>query len=632
MTIKIQCPCGSKYSFEVEPVEGRMPYAVNCPTCRADGTERANQIIAETSGKPRLRVHTAAPIASTSPEAGEAPPARPPAPSISAAMQKMQRERRQFRVMGWIAGAVAVLVVALLAAWGWYALVGSKPRLNYSVKVPGSDTGWHTEFLDPNVILLASPAKAIAHDLQAGRDLWTREYGEKESSQAPPPQTFIDKESIWLCLGTRVLRLNRATGEVKSSIPISGEFQSFTPSATSLLVVSSKDETTRLACRIDLASGEVSTETITVPRAQKHAMPNELPPNVQPTAGVLLAQAMDEQKFGKPLDAMSSEFFSTGENLVELRVKLLEPHVTFVQSIKPRGPTHITADLSAGSSTADVAEEVFNDIKRDQTGGVKGIDESRYEATLRRWMGAAPVEWKGETTGVPMFFSLKTVDLLVAGHQLMVFDKENKKLFDAKLAYPVNNRYNPENWDHHSVPAVEANNGLYFFDEGVLTAFSLPSGEVRWRLTSVGISQVQWDGHGALYVDSTSASPDDIQYSDQIKFDKTAPVLLKMDSSSGKILWQVAKEGQGAFLTGPYLYTASAQQGGIAMANGLAEALNAPRPDAPTFFHIYRLDPADGKILWDFYRQEAPVELCFQQNRFLVRFGSEVQVWKFLDF
>jgi len=224
------------------------------------------------------------------------------------------------------------------------------------------------------------------------------------------------------------------------------------------------------------------------------------------------------------------------------------------------------------------------------------------------------------------------VDLLVAGQLLTVFDKQNKKLFDAKLAYPVNGRYNPERWDRHSVPAVEGNGGLYFFDDGVLTAFSLPSGEIRWRLTSVGISKVQFDDHGVLYVDATSGSPEDIQYSEQIKFEKAAPVLLKIDPSSGKILWQAANSGQGCFLSGPFLYTASAQQGGIAMANGLAEALNAPRPDAPVYFHIYRLDPADGKILWDFYREYAPAEFSFQQNRFLVRFGSDVQVWKFLTF
>ena len=88
---------------------------------------------------------------------------------------------------------------------------------------------------------------------------------------------------------------------------------------------------------------------------------------------------LEEQKFNKPLDAMSSEFFSTGQNLVELRVKLLEPKVAWVQAIKPRGPSLINGNTSTSSSTADVEEEVFNDIKRDQTGGVKGIDESRYE-------------------------------------------------------------------------------------------------------------------------------------------------------------------------------------------------------------------------------------------------------------
>ena len=148
----------------------------------------------------------------------------------------------------------------------------------------------------------------------------------------------------------------------------------------------------------------------------------------------------------------------------------------------------------------------------------------------------------------------------------------------------------------------------------------------------MGISKVQLDDHGVLYVDSTTGSPDDIQYSDQIKMEQAAPVLLKIDPSSGKILWQVAKEGQGAFLSGPYLYTASAQQGGIAMAKGLAEALGAPQPDAPTYFRIYRLDPDDGKILWEFYREEAPAEFSFAQNRFLVRFGSDAQVWKFLTF
>ena len=46
--VKIQCGCGQRYAFEVEPVAGRMPSAIQCPVCSADGTAVANQIIAET--------------------------------------------------------------------------------------------------------------------------------------------------------------------------------------------------------------------------------------------------------------------------------------------------------------------------------------------------------------------------------------------------------------------------------------------------------------------------------------------------------------------------------------------------------------------------------------------------------
>src|SRR5882762_828983 len=47
MEIKILCGCGTKYKFDVEPVNGRMPIRVQCPSCNADGTTDANQIIAQ---------------------------------------------------------------------------------------------------------------------------------------------------------------------------------------------------------------------------------------------------------------------------------------------------------------------------------------------------------------------------------------------------------------------------------------------------------------------------------------------------------------------------------------------------------------------------------------------------------
>jgi UDP-N-acetylmuramyl pentapeptide phosphotransferase/UDP-N-acetylglucosamine-1-phosphate transferase len=44
--VKIQCGCGQRYAFDVEPVCGRMIARVACPVCGLDGTRIANEIIA----------------------------------------------------------------------------------------------------------------------------------------------------------------------------------------------------------------------------------------------------------------------------------------------------------------------------------------------------------------------------------------------------------------------------------------------------------------------------------------------------------------------------------------------------------------------------------------------------------
>ena len=46
LPVKVTCDCGQKYSFEVRPVNGRMPAPVACPVCRRDGTAEADRIIA----------------------------------------------------------------------------------------------------------------------------------------------------------------------------------------------------------------------------------------------------------------------------------------------------------------------------------------------------------------------------------------------------------------------------------------------------------------------------------------------------------------------------------------------------------------------------------------------------------
>lgn len=62
--IKIQCACGQRYAFEVEAVGGRMPSAVACPVCGADGTDAANAVIAQSTPPPAAEPRASAPAPS----------------------------------------------------------------------------------------------------------------------------------------------------------------------------------------------------------------------------------------------------------------------------------------------------------------------------------------------------------------------------------------------------------------------------------------------------------------------------------------------------------------------------------------------------------------------------------------
>jgi hypothetical protein len=78
--VKIECECGQRYAFDVEPVDGRMPGSIACPACGADGTPAANQSITR-------HFATAVPITPTirmiSPAPAQVAPATPAAATVA---------------------------------------------------------------------------------------------------------------------------------------------------------------------------------------------------------------------------------------------------------------------------------------------------------------------------------------------------------------------------------------------------------------------------------------------------------------------------------------------------------------------------------------------------------------------
>jgi Tfp pilus assembly major pilin PilA len=138
MEIKVNCTCGQTYAFDVEPVNNAMPCAVNCPACGADGTQLANQYIANNviaappaaPGGLRINRPAVAPApapASTAPVAAETPAAPPQRLFTRAALgQEKAAPPSEERVLMGIVGGVAAGTIGMLIWFGLTAATGRR--------------------------------------------------------------------------------------------------------------------------------------------------------------------------------------------------------------------------------------------------------------------------------------------------------------------------------------------------------------------------------------------------------------------------------------------------------------------------------------------------------------------------
>lgn len=149
MEIKIQCDCGQKFKFDAEPVDGRMPWEVNCPVCGASGTDKANGIIAQAAPttafvdeppaaaqfsspiaaaetvptgeapKPRLTIRHHAPAPATTPAAPQPPVPRPmPMRAAPAVRSEAPSTNTMF-----FRGVLGAFIGALVGMGVWFGLV-----------------------------------------------------------------------------------------------------------------------------------------------------------------------------------------------------------------------------------------------------------------------------------------------------------------------------------------------------------------------------------------------------------------------------------------------------------------------------------------------------------------------------
>jgi hypothetical protein len=162
----------------------------------------------------------------------------------------------------------------------------------------------------------------------------------------------------------------------------------------------------------------------------------------------------------------------------------------------------------------------------------------------------------------------------------------------------------------------------------VLTAFEGGTGNVRWRLPSVGVAGLFFDDKDMMYVNTTTASPEKLKYSRQIDISqKATSIVLKIDPHTGKVLWTSSSIGLLTYVSGRYIYSVQSYQPEEEESPYVPETGFETQP----YLRIRRINPRNGQALWEHFQQRAPLDVHFDENKIELVFKKEVQVLKFLS-
>ena len=332
----------------------------------------------------------------------------------------------------------------------------------------------------------------------------------------------------------------------------------------------------------------------------------------------------------EPDSAANTSLVPTRDGFLQFSVKLLERRITTRAAMKAAPSKSVLDSNLTADKSGDLVNEMLNQAQRERGGEVIREDESRYQVTLRQPDGSNA--WTGEVIGPPTLHPLATVNVITANKSLIVLDKTNKKRWQSPLSYNVSGGFgalDPENAPYGQGPCVERQDSLYVFDEGMLTAFDLPTGNARWRLPSVGIVGMFFDGAGMIYLNTSTAGADAIKYANQIDVTrKDRPVVMKIDPHAGKVLWSAELGGMVNYVSGKFIYTTQAYQADLGEEG---EAYTADSIAGRTsFLSIKRINPKNGHLLWEHSEKRAPLDVQFDQNNIRLVFRREVEVLHFL--
>lgn len=507
-------------------------------------------------------------------------------------------------------------------------------------------------------------------------------------------QLRVHGKNIWVADGEKARRFDWDSGAQKDEVDFSGDFSEAVLHDNELEFREPLDATRMNVTRFNLASGKISSDEIgekpvappvtNAPTKLAAAAKGKGTPATTPTskppmtaqqlgaavaggsmAGKLAAPAtisvarrqqeaielmeemdamnessgrvvMSEAELDKLLFAERSELIPLTKGFALLTTKMTEKNITSRSAAKAAPKKSALDGPVNAAATMDIANELLNEMSRNAGGDIVREDHSKYHVKVHRGGGVDVPDWEGDVVGPPELYPQPTVNVLAAGTTLIVLDAQNKKKWESTLMYPVAGSGTFLDFDqaeqHGLGPVVERGDTLYVYDQGVLSAFDLATGNARWRLPSVGITGMYFDADGRIYLNTTTASPDKIKYSRQIDVnDSTSDIVLKLDPQNGKEIWKHSMGGRIAYLSGKYIYTLSYTPPRDDD-DEYDENLAALGLESKPYIRIRRINPKNGRVMWDHYQPRGALDIQIHDNVFQLVLKKEVQVMKFLSF
>jgi putative pyrroloquinoline-quinone binding quinoprotein len=554
--------------------------------------------------------------------------------------QTIDREQIQRAVDRQIQATKAIIDKANSEAWEQVPKMSSPEKLSQMMEREA--TAALTLHLRGRNIWVASPDKLVRYDWDTGKTLTELPVQGGFGGLVYRGNELLQVETD--AGKTVVTHIDLVSGDTRKE-ELSGEDSKLIAQKTTNAVTASNSQSSRqemagLPTRAtDSNAGRPIDPAKAAAQAQRLSLPEKL------ALPAVLAGNMNQQRALNELNDQtrppaasrhttnpesSFSLVPTKDGFVELSVKLLESRIVARSAMKAAsGKPVLDGDVTAGKSM-EMSNEMLNDMQRSNGGDVVEEDHSRYEVTLRQ-PGTAGV-WTGEVIGPPKLYPLDSVNVLAADKLIIVLDKANKKLWQSSLNFNIvgwSGALDEESATYGQGPCVERKGSLYVFDEGVLSAFDLATGNARWRLPTVGIAGIFFDDRDMVYVNTTTASHDTLKYSRQIDLSrKVISVVLKLDSRNGKILWSTQSAGLVNYVFGKLVLTAQSY---------MPEERDDDNPVETGFekgpwTRIRRINPNNGREVWDHFQERAPLDIAFDQNTIRLVFKKEVQVLRFPTF